>query len=55
MKFEEKFTIIITFIGIIFIFSSIWCKNWMILRTLITGILLVAWGSAIHMVKKGKR
>jgi hypothetical protein len=46
-KFRENFAIVTAFIGIILLFVSIWMTGWMIVRFVLTGLLLIAWGNLV--------
>ena len=46
-EFAEKFATIITFVGVVLLFISIWMNGWYIIRVLLTGLLLIAWGYLI--------
>lgn len=50
----NKFAIIVSFFGIIFMFTAVWSHGWIIVRSGITGILLLLWGQSVFSNERRK-
>ena len=47
-KFIDNVGTAFILVGTVFVFVSVWSDGWLILRILITGLLLIACGSALQ-------
>jgi len=47
----EWFSLLLTAVGVVLVFASVWSDGWMIARFVITGFLLIGWGHGIDRQK----